>query len=465
MIAAIGRSLWSDTLPDDERHQAEPLAGDVAVDVAIVGGGLTGLWTAWYLLARDPTLRVVVLEREHVGFGASGRNGGWCSALLPMSLGKLAARHGEAAASRMQQAMHGTVDEIVQFAAHHAAPGVVHRGGTIDLARSEPQRVRLQRELDEYRHFGFGDEHYRWLDAGAAREICDATATVGALSTPHCATVHPLRLTHAVARAVAAAGAIIHGGTTALDLQPGRVITDRGVVRAEIVVRATEGYTATLPGQRRALIPIYSMMIATEPLPADVWDQIGLADRPTFADGRHMIIYGQRTADDRFAFGGRGAPYHFGSAIRPEFDTDDDVRQLLEESLRALFPILGATAATHHWGGVLGATRDWACSVRFDRSTGLATAGGYVGDGVATTNLAGRTLAALITDSGADDDGELARLPWVGHRSRPWEPEPLRWIGVNVARAAARRADSVEQRTGRPSRLWGSVIERLLGKR
>ncbi len=130
--------------------------------------------------------------------------------------------------------------------------------------------------------------------------------------------------------------------------------------------------------------------------------------------------------------------------------------------MRELFPQIGDAAVTHHWGGVVAAPRDWTCSVRFDRQSGLATAGGYVGDGVSTTNIAGRTLATLIT-GGADPDG-LTRLPWVGHRSRKWEPEPLRWIGVNTGRIAARRADEFEARTGRKSRVWGTTIDRLLGR-
>jgi glycine/D-amino acid oxidase-like deaminating enzyme len=464
VTSTAGRSLWADTLPDDERADAEPLAGDVDVDVAIVGAGLTGLWTAWYLLDHDPSLRVAVLERETIGFGASGRNGGWCSALLPMSLSAVAHRHGSAAARRMQAAMHDTVAEVGRFADQHASAGVYTRGGTIDVARSAPQRTRLRSEIDEYQRFGFDDDDYRWLDAAEATAICNATDAVGGSFTPHCATVHPLRLTHAVARGVLAAGGLIHEGTRVADIARGTAVTDHGTVRAGVVVRATEGYTSQLPGERRTLLPLYSLMIATEPLPSDVWAQIGLADRPTFADGRHMIIYGQRTADDRFAFGGRGAPYHFGSAVKLEFDTDDRIRTLLTDSLRELFPVIGDARITHHWGGVLAAPRDWSCAVRFDRAAGFATAGGYVGDGVATTNLAGRTLAALITDSNDDDDRELVRLPWVGHRSRRWEPEPMRWIGVNGGRAAARRADAHELRTGRSSRLWSGVLELLLGR-
>ena len=448
-------------MPGDEI--ARPTASDAAVDadVVIVGAGFTGLWTAWYLTRHDPAVRIVVLERDRVGFGASGRNGGWCSALLPMGLDRIAARSGAASASRFQRAMHDTIGEIEGFDRAHGAPGVVHRGGTVDLARSEPQVQRLRDHLDEYRRHGFGEEDYRWLDADEARDRCAATSVVGGVWTPHCATVHPLRLVHALARAVLAAGVEIREGVDVRRIEPGRLTTSHGPMSSEIVVRATEGYTSLLEGERRTMLPIYSLMIATEPLPDDMWARIGLADRPTFADGRHLVIYGQRTDDGRFAFGGRGAPYHFGSAIRPEFDTDDRVRALLSSSLRELFPAIADAAITHHWGGVLGAPRDWHCSVRFDRRSGLASAGGYVGDGVSTANLAGRTLASLITGAG---DPELTTLPWVGHRSRRWEPEPLRWVGVNAGRTAARLADRSESRTGRTSRLWGGVVDALLGR-
>ncbi|MEO6570553.1 MAG: FAD-dependent oxidoreductase [Ilumatobacteraceae bacterium] len=465
MTVIPGRSVWTDTMPSDERaepHPADVPVGGLDVDVAIVGAGLTGLWTAWYLASRDPGLRITVLERETVGFGASGRNGGWCSALLPMSLDVIARRHGSGAAHRMQQAMFDTVDVVGAFAAEHAPPGVFHRGGTIDIARSAPQVDRLRSEVATMQRFGFGDDHVRWVDADEARRTCRAEHTLGALFTPHCASVHPLRLTHALGRAVVAAGVDIREHTTVREIRPRSVVTDRGTVRAEVVVRATEGYTPELPGLRRAVLPIYSLMIATEPLPSDVWAEIGLHDRPTFADGRHLIVYGQRTADDRLAFGGRGAPYHFGSAIRPGFDTDDRIRGLLHDALVGFFPAVADARVTHHWGGVLAAARDWQCSVRFDRSTGLACAGGYLGDGVATTNLAGRTLAALITRSDDDADRALIRLPWVGHVSRSWEPEPLRWFGVNAGRAAARRADVAEDRTDRPSRWWGTAMHLLL---
>lgn len=445
-------------MPASERFVA---ADDVVpeCDVAIVGAGYTGLWTAWYLLQTDPTLQVAVVEREHVGFGASGRNGGWCSSILPMSLDSIAARHGASAAHRMQAAMHSTVDEIGRFCARHAPDGVFHKGGTIDVARNTPQVDRLRIDLDEYRRHGFGDHDYRWVDASETASIIALTGARGAVFTPHCATVHPLRLVHALARAVAAAGAHVIEGVAVDAIAPGCIQTSAGPIRARVVVRATEGYTRQLPGEARSVLPIYSLMVATEPLPDRVWDEVGLRDRSTFTDGRHLLVYGQRTVDGRLAFGGRGAPYHFGSAIAPRYDVDATVRDRLVEELDRLLPAVAGFDVTNHWGGVLGATRDWTCSVTYDRASGLAAAGGYVGDGVGTSNLAGRTLAALVCGSG---DDELTRLPWVGHRSRPWEPEPLRWLGVNLARTAARRADLHEARRDRPAPLWGRLVHALL---
>jgi glycine/D-amino acid oxidase-like deaminating enzyme len=220
------------------------------------------------------------------------------------------------------------------------------------------------------------------------------------------------------------------------------------VVRADVVVRATEGYTAGLRGLRREVAPVYSLMLATEPLPTACWDEVGLRRRETFTDYRHLIIYGQRTADDRLAFCGRGAPYHFGSRVRPAYDREPAVFADLRRVLGDLFPATRDAAVTHTWGGPLGVPRDWFPSVGLDRRTGLAWAGGYVGDGVAATNLAGRTLSDLVLGRG----GDLVRLPWVDHHSARWEPEPLRWLGINAGLRAMTGADAAETRTGRPAR-------------
>ena len=176
-------------------------------------------------------------------------------------------------------------------------------------------------------------------------------------------------------------------------------------------------------------------MIATEPLAERVWAQIGWSGMDTLADGRHLIIYAQRTADGRIAFGGRGAPYHFASRIRDDFDRDRAVFADLRRVLHELFPAVAGARVTHEWGGPLGVPRDWYSSVGFDPVTRVGWAGGYVGDGVSTTNLAGRTLADLVLGR----DSELTALPWVNHRSPRWEPEPFRWVGINAGLGAALR--------------------------
>ncbi len=432
------------------------MPGSASADVAIVGAGYTGLWTAYYLLGADPSLRVALVEQEIAGFGASGRNGGWCSALFPVSASRLASEHGRDAAVAQYRAMRDSVAEVVRVAAAERIEADAALGGTVVLARTDPQLRRARADVDEAREFGVDME---LLDAESARRRLAATSVAGGTYTPHCAAIHPAKLARGLADAVEARGASIYEQTRASAIEPGVVHTERGTLRADVVVRATEGYTPRLAGQRRAIAPVYSLIIATEPLPQAAWDEIGLAQRETFADYRHLIIYGQRTADGRMVFGGRGAPYHFGSRIDASYDRVPAVFAALQRTLAELFPVLRDVEITHRWGGPLGVARDWHASVGLDRITGLAWAGGYVGDGVSTTNLAGRTLADLILRN----DSPLADLPWVGHQSPRWEPEPLRWLGANAGLRAMTWADAAEARNGRSSRLAGAV-NRLLGR-
>jgi glycine/D-amino acid oxidase-like deaminating enzyme len=308
------------------------------------------------------------------------------------------------------------------------------------------------------RTWGRGEDELRLLDEAEATSVLAGTRVRGATYTPDCAAIHPGRLVRGLADAVLRRGVTVYEQTPATALAPGRVTTRHGTLRAERVIRATEGYTRTLAGERRRVVPVYSLIVATEPLPEQVWEQIGLRRRETFSDHRHLIIYGQRTADDRLVFGGRGAPYHFGSRIRSAYDRDERVFGSLRATLVDLFPVLRDAAFTHAWGGALGIARDWTASVGLDPVTGLGWAGGYVGDGVSTTNLAGRTLADLVLGR----ETGLTGLPWVGHHSRSWEPEPLRWLGINAGLRAMTLADAEETRTGRESRV-AKLVSPLIG--
>jgi len=321
------------------------------------------------------------------------------------------------------------------------------KGGSLSVARNQAQWIRAQAEVAHAREWGFDDTSLQLLDANQTAERIGMSNALGATYTPHCAALQPLLLNRGLATAVEGLGATIYEQTPVTSLEPGIVRTPFGDVRAEVVVRATEGYTPDLPGMARDIVPMYSLMVATEPLPDEALQAIGVGDRTTFTDKRHLRIYGQRTQDGRLAFGGRGAPYHYGSAIESAFDHDPRVHQKLREIVLDLFPVLHGVRFTHAWGGNLGIARDWYPSTGFDRRTGLAWAGGYVGNGVATSCLAGRTLGDLITGT----DSELVTLPWVGHHSRKWEPEPLRWAGVNAVTQLMARGDRTEASSGRPS--------------
>lgn len=457
-------SFWLASLTESGEDHLEPrssLPGDLAADVAIVGAGFTGLWTALSLHAADPSVRIVVIDAEIAGFGASGRNGGWCSGILPMRWDAIAMRSSRQAAIEFQRAMFATVDEVLSASAALGIDCHAAKGGWLHHATNSAHSARLRAELTDAAQWGFGEDDFRWLERDAATRRIGADGTLGSVFSPHCAVLHPGRLVRGLAAAVERQGTPLYEQTRAVRIANHSVTTDRGTIRADVVVRATEAFTAALPGMRRTIAPLYSLMVVTEPLGPAFWDAVGWSGREAFNDARHMVIYGQRTADDRIAFGGRGAPYHFGSRVRPSFDHDRRVHgRLLPETLSALFPALGRARDIRidaEWGGPLGATRDWSCSVGYDRVTGEAWAGGYVGDGVATSNLAGRTLADLIL--GRDTD--LVRLPWVGHRSRRWEPEPLRWLGINAGLRLADSADRFEERHRRPSKTRQRLMTAL----
>jgi len=442
-------SLWWDTLPDDLLGpRREPLPGPTVADVAIVGAGYTGLWTAYYLAKADPSLHIVILESETAGFGASGRNGGWASALFPTSLATVARTSSRQAAVDLQRAMFDTVDEIGRVTRTEDIDCHFRKGGTLVVARTPVQLARARAEIDEHRSWGFGPEDSEVLSADEARDRMGATDILGATFTPHCASIHPARLVRGLARVVEDLGVTIYEGTHVMSIDPGLVRTDRGEVRAGKIIRATEAWSSRLPGSERDVAPVYSLMLATEPLPTSFWDTVGLRRGETFSDHRHLIIYGQRTMDDRIAFGGRGAPYHLGSRIKPEYDRDHAVYDGLWTVLRELFPDVKGHAVTHRWGGPLGVPRDWYPSVGLDPSTGIGWAGGYVGDGVASSNLAGRTMADLVRGI----ETSCTALPWVNRRSPRWEREPLRWLGVNLGLRVMGSADGAEHRTGKPAK-------------
>lgn len=436
------------------------LDGDLDCDVCIVGGGLSGLWTAYALAGIDPSLDIVVLEAQFAGFGASGRNGGWLSAELSGSKERYARTHGRDGVTALVSAMERAVDDVIGVCETEGIDADVVKNGVLYVARSPAQLVRMREGLDDDRSWGIADEHQVELSADQVAARLRVDGSLGGVFSPHCARVHPAKLVAGVAEAVERRGVRILERTRVTRIDPGVVTTDRGRVRAPRVLRCLEGYAASLPGQRRSWLPMNSAMIVTEPLSDAVWDEIGWSGSELLGDSANAYCYAQRTADGRIALGGRGIPYRFGSRTDVEGRTDEWTVESLTGILHGMFPATRSATVEHAWCGVLGVPRDWCASVGFDPSTGIGWAGGYVGSGLTTTHLAGRTLADLA----AGRDTDLAQLPWVDRPVRRWEPEPLRWLGVRAMYGLYREADRREAHgLPRPSRL-ARLGDRLTGR-
>jgi glycine/D-amino acid oxidase-like deaminating enzyme len=426
-----------------------PLAGDRTADVAIIGAGYTGLWAAHYLKRTNPALDVLVIEKEFAGFGASGRNGGWLTGGFAWTHRRYLQGASEAAVRAMVAAMNGTVDEVIRVAEAEGIEADILRTDELMVATKPAQLARLKEEVAHRRHWGEEGRVFEMPAADLAQRL-RIPGALGAMQVTHVARVQPAKLARGLAAMVERLGVTLVEGTTVTGYDRGQVTTDRGTVRAPVILRCTEGFTAGLPGRRREWLPLNSAQIVTEPLPQSVWDEIGWQGHEIVGDFANAYCYCQRTREGRITVGARGVPYRYGSNLDTNGAPDGETVRRLTAILHRHFPAAASAKIDHAWCGVLGVPRDWCATVGFDPATGLGWAGGYVGVGVSTSNLAGRTLADLVTGR----DSDLARLPWVNRRVRPWEPEPLRWLGVTGMYALLNVADRQEDRPGAgPSRL------------
>ena len=451
------RSYWLDAI-GHELTPRPPLQGSIDVDVAILGAGFTGLWTAWYLLERDPSLKVAVVEQAIAGFGASGRNGGATSASFPYSLGRLEKDFGREAARATHFAMKDSLEEILRVADEQGIDAHQHRGGSMRFARAPHQLKAVDSTLETYRTLGL-DDHVEALSGDEIRRKVNVSDVIRGYNNPSGAVIQPARLARGLADAVERAGATIYEDTRVLDWSPGqhpKLMTTRGDVRARAIVLAGEAYLSQLPKTRRAVAPFHSLMTVTEPLSDAQWAEIGWENRETIGTTQYNVNYHQRTADGRIAFGGLGAPYFFGSNIRDIWNPDHPVFVKLRQLAVEWFPVLRDVTFTHAWGGPFGMPRDRMPSMTFDEANGIAWSRGYTGQGVTTANLAGRVLANLITRT----DSDLLNLPPVNHRSPDWEPEPLRWTGIRFIQSGYDEVERRAEETGMPP-SGRSIAERI----
>lgn len=440
-------SFWLENSGDDLTPRPS-LSQSTDVDVAILGGGYTGLWTAYYLLRTIPGLKVAVIEKEIVGYGASGRNGGWCSSKFPVTPRMLEHRYGRDRARALMLAMCDAVDDVSRVCQQEDIDAQFHKGGILTLARGEHHVPTLRAALNGYSRLGL-EQHYQWLNAAEALERVRVTNVCGAMYAIENASVHPARLVRGLARAIERHGGVIYERTEVVDFQKGTspsLITLAGEVRAkQAVVLAGESYLTRLPGMHRVVLPVYSLIVITEPLTDKQWSEIGWQNRESLASCNYTVDYLTRTADGRILFGSRGAPYRFGSKISDDQDRHAATHSHIKDLVREWFPVLKDVRFTHEWGGPVGMPRDWMPMATFDPEAKIATARGYTGQGVSTTNLLGRILAELISGRRT----ELCQLPVAQRRSPNWEFEPLRWLAVRYMQNAFFRIDAAGK-NGRP---------------
>ncbi len=452
-------SGWLDGVPEplDPRP---PLPGDQQVDVAIAGGGLTGLWAAYCLAQGDPRLRIVVCERDVVGYGASGRNGGFLSAGMAGEARVFSKRGGMDAVRRAERAFMDGIDWVGDVVAAEGIDCGYHKGGALRIATSPTQAARVAAGAAGRRERGYADTDLWEISLEELQRRVRFHGAVSALYTPHCARIDPARLVRGLARACERLGVTIHEQTPVTAIERGRLVCRQGTVQADVVLRATEAFTRDLPGGSRRYLRIYSHMVQTEVLPDEVWGELGWDNCEPIADQRYHFFYAQRTMDNRIALGGRGTSYYFGDRIRDENDRNDAIFRRIEEALRLHFPAAASAGIEHRWGGSFAAPRDWSMGVGFDPTTGMGHAGGFAGHGLTGTSIAGRTLADLILRR----DSDLLTLPWVDHEARRWEPEPLRAIAATSISRILLSADAHEERTGRPARRVALVRRFMPGR-
>ncbi|NND58212.1 MAG: FAD-dependent oxidoreductase [Xanthomonadales bacterium] len=448
--------LWHDSIPGC-LDPGPALATDIESDVAIVGAGYTGLWTAYYLKKNNPSLEVSILEAETAGYGASGRNGGWCSGYLSGIEHWLDDPARRDAGIRLQRLMFDTVAEIGRVTREESIDCHFEQSGALEIAVLPQQLERLKTEIENLRRLGFSETDYRWLDAGETGSRLSVDRALGGLLMRHCAAVHPARLARGLSAAVQRLGVSVFEKSPALAVNPGSVRTPNGKVKARNVILATEGYTGSIRDRTRQLIPLHSMMVATEPLNKQQLSEVRFKRRYCFGNLDRLVTYGQLTADNRIAFGCRGS-YLFGSGIQ-SFEPGDPVFNVVRETLLQFFPGLRGVRFSHSWGGCMGVSRTLRPSVVFDRDAGVGWAGGYFGNGVGAAHLAGKTLADLVL--GFDTD--RVNTPWVNPAgpARRWEPEPLRWLGIRSRARLMQLSDQAEYRGSPLAPVFSKTLDAL----
>ena len=440
----MNTSLWQQS---QSIHYRPAINMSKEFDVVIIGGGFSGLWSAYHLKQLQPALSIAIFEKEYVGFGASGRNGGWASAEYPTSNQRLIKEHGLQSFNSLRSALIESIDEIGEIAAKNNWQIDYAKGGALVFARNSAQLTRISSEIDS--------EH-KVLNRTQTQDLINIPSALGGVYTPHCAAINPFALARSLANYLQNLGVEIYEKSQVLKIMQGKVEVNGFEIPCSISIRATEAFTPkSWMGNRQ--IPIYSLMVATEPLPKDVISQVRNFQRATFQEACHLITYAQITGDGRLAIGGRGVRYKLFSRLSERSEIDNRMHSALERRAKSWFPQIADAKFEYRWGGAVALTRKWQAYLNFDQKNGQAEIGGYVGDGVTLAYLVAKTLASIISNK------RVENLPFVGQKIGRWEPEPIRYLAVNAGFKATVAADLEEKITNRPS-ILAAIINPLINR-
>jgi glycine/D-amino acid oxidase-like deaminating enzyme len=440
----VNSSLWQGKQNINYRKS---ISKNDSFDVAIIGAGFSGLWSAFHLKQFQPNLNIAVFEKEYVGFGASGRNGGWASAEYPTSGNRLIKENGLESYKNLRTAITKSIDEIGQIAKLNNWQIDYAKGGALVFARGNAQLSRISKEIDE--------EH-QLLNKSQTTELLNIPSALGSVFTPHCAALNPFKLVRALADHLEKIGVMIYEQSSVSEIRDKQVEVNGFNVNCTFSIRATEAFTPKKwMGNKQ--IPIYSLMVATEPLSSEVIKEIRNTQRATFQEACHLITYAQITGDNRLALGGRGVRYKLFSRLSERSEIDNRMHSALERRARSWFPQITNAKFEYRWGGAVALTRKWQAYLNFDQTTGRAEIGGYVGDGVTLSYLVAKTLAEKMSNI------KTANLPFIDQGIGRWEPEPIRYLAVNAGFKATVLADYEEKITKRPS-LLAAIIDPLINR-
>jgi glycine/D-amino acid oxidase-like deaminating enzyme len=460
--AAMRRSAhgyWIEEAGGGGTPLAAPTA-DARADHVVIGGGYLGLWTAWQL-ARDASARVVLLEADRCGFGPSGRNGGFVSPLWDR-LDEMAERWGTQAALAVGHASDTAVDGIGAWCAEHGADAWFHRAAQLEVATNERQLAAPDGATAACTALGVADRRVA-LTGGEARARCDSPRFLGATASTHEATVQPARLAFALRDRLAALPNVTvheHAPVVALDdRDDGVTVTVAGGVRvaARSAALCVNTATAAVAPLRHRFAVASSHLVITEPVP-DVVAALGWAGGESITDGPTLIHYTRTTPDGRIAFGWAGGHMGYGARRPALLDVDPATQDRTARELVWMFPGLAGRRIEHAWGGPIDVSPLHLPLFGTLRSTHWGA--GFTGNGVGPSHLGGRILADLCRD----DRTELTRLALVDTKPKRFPPEPLRWVGGTLTRAALLRVDAAEKAGRAPdpvSRLLSAVPGKL----